>query len=53
MYRAWARHRRRSQNLAPNRITVRLRGTSAHLPRYRIDEYIQRGLIDPARRDDL
>lgn len=25
----------------------------AEIPRYRIDEYIKRGLIDPARRDDL
>lgn len=39
--------------LYPSVFELVHRNIHAYVPRYRIDEYIKRGLIDPARRDDL
>ena len=36
-----------------DRIRIERQGRPVWIPRYRIDDYIKRGLIDPARRDDL
>ena len=47
--RGWGRRPR--QDLYP---LLEIRESFAtRIPRYRIDDYIRRGLIDPARRDDL
>ena len=45
----WAKHRRRERHL----LTMVRRGFFVRIPRHRIDDYIKKGLIDPARRDDL
>ena len=37
----------------PDRVEIAHGGLRVWIPRYRIDDYIKRGLIDPARRDDL